>query len=787
MKMKKVFYFMLFAALLAGCSKDKDIDGTDGPDGPDEPETPAGVTLGLSVSDLVFEAAGGEKTFTITCSTDWTVGNESDWCTTDVSSGKGNRTVTVTARAYAELADRNTNLTVRSGGEAKVLTVTQKGKEAIILSKDKFEVPQEGGDLAVQVRSNVTYEVDIPEAYRTWICPMTETRAEVSDTTYYFFIDANDTDDSRAGHIVFSAGALQDTVRIYQAQKDQLVLTQREYDLGRNDTTITAELRTNVDYDVTIMGDAASWVSRVETRAGRVDRLQFHIEANTGDVLRTAKIAVQDKNGTLSDTLYIRQSDKDDPRCQDITADFDPEFAKVLQEKNYIPDATHIILADVMDVERVVIDSKELTSLKGIEHFKSLTHLTCYNNQLTTLDVSGCTALDWLECSSNQLTALDVRGCTALTSLYCSSNQLTTLDVSRNTALTSLYCSSNQLTTLDVSRNTALTSLTCSNNQLTTLDVSGCTALTSLYCNSNQLTTLDVSSYTALDWLDCSNNQLTALDVSSCTALNLLDCSNNQLTALDVSSCTALNLLDCFNNQLTTLDVRGCTALTSLSCNSNQLTTLDVSSCTALDLLDCFNNQLTTLNVGGCTALTSLSCSNNQLTTLDVSRNTALIVLFCNYNQLTTLDVSRNTALGGLDCSANQLTTLDVSRNTALIGLFCSSNQLTTLDVSRNTALTSLSCSSNQLTTLDVSQHTLLEDLRCNGNQLTTLDVSRNTALTQLWCYDNPGDGVSIFPVTAWFDNSDIPKNMRFHEYREKGKTWIYNGKTIRIDFRRAE
>ena len=77
--------------------------------------------------------------------------------------------------------------------------------------------------------------------------------------------------------------------------------------------------------------------------------------------------------------------------------------------------------------------------------------------------------------------------------------------MSANTALTSLYCYDNQLTSLDVSANTALTSLHCSSNQLTELDVSANTALWDLYCYDNQLTELDVSAITELRELRCGN------------------------------------------------------------------------------------------------------------------------------------------------------------------------------------------------------------------------------------------------------------------------------------------
>ena len=202
----------------------------------------------------------------------------------------------------------------------------------------------------------------------------------------------------------------------------------------------------------------------------------------------------------------------------------------------------------------------------------------------------------------------------------------------------------------------------------------------------------------------------------------------------------------------------------------------------SLTFLKCDSNQLTTLDVSANTALTFLKCDSNQLTSLDVSAKTALTYLYCHSNQLTKLDVSANTALTYLSCSSNSLTKLDVRQHTELINLSCSSNSLTSLDVSRNTALTDLWCESNQLTELDVRQNTALTGLWCYDNQLTKLDVSANTALTWLSCENNPGDGVSTFPVTAWFDNETVPAGLNVHS-----SSWRYDGKTITIDFRKAE
>ena len=200
----------------------------------------------------------------------------------------------------------------------------------------------------------------------------------------------------------------------------------------------------------------------------------------------------------------------------------------------------------------------------------------------------------------------------------------------------------------------------------------------------------------------------------------------------------------------------------------------------SLDTLNCANNRLTELDISKNTHLKFLSCSNNQLTTLEVGKNNALVDLHCSSNLLTALEVSKNTALKKLSCQNNQLTALDVTNNNELVDLSCYNNQLTTLDVSKNTALILLSCSNNQLTALDVTNNTDMTYLNCHNNQLTKLDISRNTELNYLLCNGNPGDGISVFPVTAWFGNDTIPSGFT------KGE-WIYGDKTIRIDYLKAE
>ncbi len=140
-----------------------------------------------------------------------------------------------------------------------------------------------------------------------------------------------------------------------------------------------------------------------------------------------------------------------------------------------------------------------------------LESLDCAASELTTLDVSGLTSLEWLYCNANQLTTLDVSGLASLREISCSDNQINTLDFSGLTLLHYFYCSGNQLTTLDVSGLTSLTYFNCGGNQLTTLHIGGLDSLLTLVCGGNQLLALDISSMPLLHELHCYDNQLDAM------------------------------------------------------------------------------------------------------------------------------------------------------------------------------------------------------------------------------------------------------------------------------------
>lgn len=195
----------------------------------------------------------------------------------------------------------------------------------------------------------------------------------------------------------------------------------------------------------------------------------------------------------------------------------DPNFEKALISSG-IDSGTvdgRVLTAKVSGVSILDIANKDITDLTGLQDFLSLSYLNCFENQLTSLNVTKNKALIYLLCWNNQLTSLDVTQNMALIGLLCHANKISSLDLTKNKALTSLDCSSNRINSLDLTKNKALTNLGCDSNKIKSLDVTKNPALVTLSCNSNQITNLDLTKNKFLTNLYCSNNSLTSLNLKN--------------------------------------------------------------------------------------------------------------------------------------------------------------------------------------------------------------------------------------------------------------------------------
>ena len=196
-------------------------------------------------------------------------------------------------------------------------------------------------------------------------------------------------------------------------------------------------------------------------------------------------------------------------------------------------------------------EGQPIKSLKGIEYFTEIWELSCVYNDLTEIDLSHNTKLEYVNCHHNKLEKLDVSGLPLLKTFYCGQNKLQSIDVSKNKQLKDFSCTENPLNTLDVSQNTELEKLACVGNNLTELDVSKNKNLKILWCYQNKLSSLNLENQTELELLGCRENPLSVLSISANTKLKKLYVNKTNLTSLDAWNHTAFeafNGKDCTYN-----------------------------------------------------------------------------------------------------------------------------------------------------------------------------------------------------------------------------------------------
>ena len=265
-------------------------------------------------SDMNFTEKANEQTLTFTTNADWTIsvaptnGGEA-WCTASPTKGSaGNQIVKIAVTENSTYDDRSVTITLRAGNESKSFVVTQKQKDAILLTSDKFEIEQKRGTFTVEVKANVNYTTTIGETCKDWITEGSNTRA-LSTTTKTYSVATNEDSEKREGTITFTDGTLSETVHIYQAGGDIILLSKNEYNVDAAGEDITVELRSNCDYEVE-MPDV-DWIHEISTRAMSSHTLYYAINANTTYDSREAKIVYRNRENDVADTLTIVQAQKD--------------------------------------------------------------------------------------------------------------------------------------------------------------------------------------------------------------------------------------------------------------------------------------------------------------------------------------------------------------------------------------------------------------------------------------------------------------------------------------------
>ena len=298
---------LLLLLLAASCSdSEKELE---------EPTPPEPVVASITLAEgtdrqPLVESVGGTLSIHFKATAAWTasVGNSraDSWISVSPPSGEaGEGSVTVTVASNESTDERSASVFLVCGDEQETVVVTQKQKDALILSQQVYELPASESTIELEVQANVSYEVSVSA---DWIEPLTS--RSLTKETLTFRVAANESEEQRSGVITLKSGELEETVNVYQAGKEEapvLLLSDEVLNVGAEGGTVDVQVQSNVAY--TYKAEAEyDWIAEPAGRAVSTHTIHLEVQPNETYDSREARFIFSDETATLTDTLLVRQA-----------------------------------------------------------------------------------------------------------------------------------------------------------------------------------------------------------------------------------------------------------------------------------------------------------------------------------------------------------------------------------------------------------------------------------------------------------------------------------------------
>ena len=323
------------------------------------------------------------------------------------------------------------------------------------------------------------------------------------------------------------------------------------------------------------------------------------------DVTACMSLKILDASGTTISSLDVSKctmlTDLNVSGCTYIT-EIDVSACTVLVNLNVSGTAITALEAN-QSLYMETIDVSDCMSLGGLVMDQTS------NNNLISVDVSGCKSMMYLQISNsnslqelnlaglNSLSAAYIDNCTAITSIDISNTRMSDIDSLNISSLTNFKTL--KASDADLSDSELVGML---KDTLEVIDVSG----------NNSVTTIDLSGFVNLKTLDVSNSGLTKLEVSDCLNLETVNVSNcSQLDYFVMSTGSAVEY-----SNLSSVNISGCTSMTlfQLSDASN-LETLELSGLSSLEDVYVQNcPKITSLDLSSATNILRINVAGSGLT-----------------------------------------------------------------------------------------------------------------------------------------------------------------------------
>ncbi|MBN8642056.1 MAG: T9SS type A sorting domain-containing protein [Flavobacteriales bacterium] len=308
-----------------------------------------------------------------------------------------------------------------------------------------------------------------------------------------------------------------------------------------------------------------------------------------------------------------------------------------------------------------------ISDFTGLEHFTNLQSIQIVFNYATSLNLTNLSNLKTLQINGSSsgpfqvyyspVSTLNLTGCTALEYINIDYSSVQSLDLTTNVSLKEFYANSSKLENVNFSGLSLLEKVEINYGSLQNAIFSGNNSLKELRTiYQPNLQFLDLTEAHDLSLIEVQQSNLNTLKVDNLSNLEYLYCHNNQITELNLEGANRLKKIHCEYNKINKLNLSNSNDIEIIYCHDNLIEELKVSpECDKLQYVFCGFNKIKELDFEGLgNEFVGLSCENNLLNELHV-KGTNLLGLNCSNNLLTELDLEWLQNFEGLDCSNNQI------------------------------------------------------------------------------------------------------------------------------------
>ena len=239
----------------------------------------------LTQKEFIIGSEGGELKIPVSANIQYScavVEGAQDWITIEQAQTKGLEDYNIVLKiAKNESYDgRVGQVKISGAGKESFITITQKQVDAFIIDQQDFAIGSDGGNITIPLRSNIDYSCSLSDDCKSW-CSITQTKA-LNDYNIILSVAKNNGYDPRTGTLTISYGDKSTKVTITQSQKDEIILTQKEFTIGSDGGELRIPVLTNINYTATVLGNAQSWIeiSQVQTKGLEQYHLVLQIAKN---------------------------------------------------------------------------------------------------------------------------------------------------------------------------------------------------------------------------------------------------------------------------------------------------------------------------------------------------------------------------------------------------------------------------------------------------------------------------------------------------------------------------